>query len=126
MPHLIVEYSNNLPEEQLAVPTLLETLCRTAVATGLFPETGLRARAYRADHQRVGAGDLQNAFVHVSMIVGKGRGAEARQSAGSALFDVFKSHLAPVIANHPVLLSFEMRELDDVKFNYKTQCADHA
>lgn len=120
MPHFIVEYSNNLPEEALQIPVLLEELCQTAVATGLFPEAGLRARAYRADHQRVGAGDPDNGFVHVGMNIGKGRELKDRQQAGEALFAVVKGHLQALLASHPIALSFEMREIDDVKFNYKT------
>ncbi len=37
MPHIIVEYANNLPEHSLAVDTLLARLRDAAVATGLFP-----------------------------------------------------------------------------------------
>lgn len=119
MPHFIVEYANNLPEEELRVPALLQALCDTAVATGIFPESGLRARAYRADHQRVAAGDPASAFVHVGMNVGKGRELEARQAAGEILFNVLKTHMAPLMASRHILLSFEMREIDDVKFNFK-------
>mgnify|MGYP000435570876 CR=1 FL=1 len=119
MPHFIVEYANNLPDEVLAVDALLNTLCQTAVATGLFPETGLRARAYRADCQRVAGGDPNTGFVHVSMSVGQGRELQARQSAGEAIFDALKTHMKPLMAERKILLSFEMREIDSVKFNFK-------
>ena len=119
MPHIIVEYANNLPEHSLAVDTLLARLRDAAVATGLFPETGLRARAYRADYQRVATGESQIGFVHVGMNVGKGRSLDDRQRAGEALFATLKEHMAPLMAQHSVLLSFEMREIDDVKFNFR-------
>lgn len=119
MPHFIVEYANNLPEEELAMETLLASLCAAAVETGMFPLTGLRARAYKADHQRVATGDPASAFVHVGMNVGKGRELEARQAAGEKIFDTLKAHMAPIMASRHVLLSFEMREIDDVKFNFK-------
>lgn len=119
MPHFIVEYSNNLPEEALRIPTLLEALNKTAVNTGLFPEAGLRARAYRADYQRIGQGDAANAFVHVAMNVGAGRAEEARQQAGAVIFDTLKNHMLPLMKSHKVALSFEMREIDTVKFNFK-------
>jgi len=119
MPHIIVEYANTLPEEELAVPELLASLCEAAVATGLFPETGLRARAYRADYQRVANGDPDTGFVHVGMNVGQGRELEARQAAGETLFATFKDHMAPIMQTRKVLLSFEMREIDSVKFNFK-------
>ncbi len=119
MPHLIVEYANNLPEEDLNISALLTSLCDTAVATGLFPEAGLRARAYRADHQYVGTGNPDNSFVHVAMNVGKGRMLLERQTAGQQLFDALKDHMAPLMTHQKISLSFEMRELAEVKFNYK-------
>ena len=119
MPHFIVEYANNLAEPELRIEGLLEALCTQAVATGLFPESGLRARAYRADHQRVGDGNPDTAFVHVAMNIGKGRSLEQRQAAGEQLFAVLKSHMAALMERRKVALSFEMRELSDVKFNHK-------
>lgn len=119
MPHFIVEYANNLPADELDIDGLLQALCSTAVATGLFPEAGLRARAYRADHQRVGTGDPDNGFVHVTMNVGKGRDLADRQSAGEHLFDCLKQHTAELMSQRKIALSFEMREIDDVKFNFK-------
>ncbi len=119
MPHLIVEYSNNLPETVMKVDTLLQTLAETVVATGLFPEKGLRLRAYRADYQRVAEGNPGHGFVHVGMNVGKGRSEEDRQSAGQVIFDALKIHMAEAMASQKILLSFEMREIDPVKFNHR-------
>lgn len=119
MPHFIVEYANNLPDDVIAVDSLLKTLCQTAVATGLFPESGLRARAYRADYQRVADGDPNTGFVHVSMSVGQGRELSARQSAGETIFEAIKTHMKPLMTERKILLSFEMREIDSVKFNFK-------
>lgn len=119
MPHFIVEYSNNLSEEALNIPVLLETLIDTAVETKLFPIAGFRARAYRADHQRVGHGDAANAFVHVAMNIGQGRSEHDRQKAGETIFDALKDHMVLLLKTHKIALSFEMREIEPVKFNFK-------
>lgn len=119
MPHIIVEYSNNLSESALDIDALLKRLADTAVATGLFPEQGMRLRAYRADYQRVGSGDPDSAFLHVGMNVGSGRTEEARQAAGASLFATLKSHLSEAMAEQKISLSFEMREIAPVKFNYR-------
>lgn len=120
MPHIIVDHSKNLTESGLNMDALLTVLSTTAVATGLFPESGLRARAIPCEHFRVGNGNPNNGFVNVSMRVGKGRDIDARQAAGQTIFEAFKAFMAPIMANHPVALSFEMRELDEhVKFNFK-------
>ncbi len=119
MPHFIVEFSNNLPENALDIPTLLETLTATAVNTGLFPEAGIRARAYRADYQHVGAGDAANGFVHVTMNVGQGRSEQDRKKAGERIFEALKNHMEPLLETQKIALSFEMREINTVKFNFK-------
>jgi 5-carboxymethyl-2-hydroxymuconate isomerase len=119
MPHFIVEFSNNLPEDALDVPALLETLSETAVNTGLVPKAGIRARAHRATYQRVGTGDTANGFVHVAMNVGQGRSEEDRKKAGEIIFEATKNHMAALLETHKIALSFEMREIDTVKFNFK-------
>jgi 5-carboxymethyl-2-hydroxymuconate isomerase len=51
------------------------------------------------------------------MNVGKGRELSIRQQAGEALFDTLKAYLEPLMKRRLISLSFEMREIDDVKFN---------
>jgi 5-carboxymethyl-2-hydroxymuconate isomerase len=119
MPHIIVEYANNLEARGVDIPELLEVLSTAAINTGLFHEAGLRARAYCASHQRVAQGDPDLSFLHLAMNVGKGRSIDDRQLAGEAIFEVLKNHLAAVLEKSPLTLSFEMREIDDVKFNFR-------
>ena len=35
------------------------------------------------------------------------------------MFEALKDHLSPVLEKSPLTLSFEMREIDDVKFNFR-------
>jgi|TARA_B100000035_G_C20965326_1_gene538498 5-carboxymethyl-2-hydroxymuconate isomerase len=118
--HFIVEYSNNLPEADLAIGELLRSLTEKAVETGLFPVSGIRSRAHQATHHLV-MNSTDAGFVHVNMNVGQGRSHEDRHRAGEALFEVVKDHLAGLMEREVLLLSFEMREIDDVKFNYRSQ-----
>jgi 5-carboxymethyl-2-hydroxymuconate isomerase len=120
MPHIIVEYSNNLPDENWDIDDLLQVLVESALATSLFPASGMRARAIRCDNYHLGGGAPENGFLNISMRVGKGRSEAERQVAGEAIFAAAKDALARLTASRPVLLSFELRELDDVKFNYRT------
>ncbi|EED35676.1 5-carboxymethyl-2-hydroxymuconate delta isomerase [Luminiphilus syltensis NOR5-1B] len=119
MPHLIVDYSANLPEPELQLDSLLDNLVHTAIGTGLFPESGMRARAIRCDHYRVGNGDPDNGFINVSMRVGAGRDLADLQSAGEQIFETLKQHTAALMQRQKVALSCEMRELAPVKFNFK-------
>ena len=120
MPHIIVEYSDNLPDESWDIDELLRVLVDSALETSLFPETGMRARALRCENYHLGGGAAENGFLNISMRVGRGRTESERQVAGAAIFDAAKVALAKLTESRPVLLSFEMRELDDVKFNYRT------
>jgi 5-carboxymethyl-2-hydroxymuconate isomerase len=118
--HFIVEYSNNLSEGELAIGQLLKSLTEKAVETGLFPVSGIRSRAHQATHHWV-MNSAKAGFVHVNMNVGQGRSHEERHQAGEALFEVVKDHMATLMEREVVLLSFEMREIDDVKFNFRSQ-----
>ena len=121
MPHFIYEYSANLPEEQIDFPGLMETMQLTAAGTGEFPLPGMRSRAIKCEHFRVGDGAPDKGFINLSMKVGRGRDLDTRLRCGKLLFDTMKAHLQPLLEQHPVALSFEMRELDEhVKFNYKS------
>lgn len=119
MPHILVDYSNNLSDDELDINGLLDVLVATATSTDVFPETGMRARAFKADAQRVATGDPMNAYINVSMRVGPGRDVESRKEAGQAIFDTLKAFTEELMTKRKVLLSFEMRELDPVRFNFK-------
>lgn len=121
MPHFIYEYSGNLPEEQLDLPGLMETMQTVAAGTGNFPLPGMRSRAIKCEHFRVGDGAPDKGFINLSMKVGKGRDLETRMESGELLFNTMLTHLQPLLDQQPLAVSFEMRELDEhVKFNHKS------
>lgn len=119
MPHVIIEYSANLPDDSWEIDELLRLVVDAALETSLFPATGMRARAVCCAHYLVGDGNPANGFLNISMRVGKGRNDAERMAAGEAIFEAAKRALTTLTESRPVLLSFEMRELDDVKFNYR-------
>ncbi|MCG6901688.1 MAG: 5-carboxymethyl-2-hydroxymuconate Delta-isomerase [Rhodobacter sp.] len=111
MPHISVEYSSNL-EDRADIPGLCEVLRRTAAALEVFPETGVRVRAFRADHYAIADGDPENGFVDISVRLREGRAQDVKEAATAALFDAVKTHLAALIAARPVMVSMEMRDID--------------
>jgi 5-carboxymethyl-2-hydroxymuconate isomerase len=113
MPHLIVEYSSNL-EDRFDLDALLDKLHATAVATGMFPLAGIRIRAYAARHYRIADCAPDNAFVHVTAIVGSGRPLDRRQRVSEQLFRALCGELEPLAAKSPLAISFNMREFDAV------------
>ena len=117
MPHLIVEYSSNL-DGRLDVDALLDRLHETALGTGMFPEGGIRIRAYRAEQYRIADCAPDNAFVHVTALVGSGRPLERREAVSQQLFATLTTVLEPIQATSPLAISFTMREFDPV-LNFK-------
>jgi 5-carboxymethyl-2-hydroxymuconate isomerase len=117
MPHLIIEYSANL-DGRLELDRLLDRLHGTAIGTGMFPLGGIRIRAYRAGDYRIADCAADNAFVHVTAIVGSGRPLAHREAVSRELFDTLCAVLEPIQATSPLAISFNMREFDPV-LNYK-------
>lgn len=117
MPHLIVEYSANL-EDRINRDELLDRLHSVALDTGLFPIGGIRVRAYRADQYRIADCAPDNAFVHVTAMVGSGRSLEKRKAASEQIFATLCEVLAPLQEASPLAISFNMQEFDPV-LNFK-------
>jgi 5-carboxymethyl-2-hydroxymuconate isomerase len=117
VPHLIVEYSANL-EPRIGLDALLDRIHETALETGMFPVGGIRIRAYKAEHYRIADCAPDNAFVHVTAIVGAGRPLDRREQVAKTLFDAICAELAVVADASPLAISFNMREFDSV-LNFK-------
>lgn len=114
---MVVEYSANL-EPVLDLDGLLDRLYRTAIETGMFPLGGIRIRAYKAEHYRIADCDPDNAFVHVTAVVGSGRPLDRRERVSRQLFETLCDALGPLSAASPLAISFNMREFDAV-LNFK-------
>ena len=111
MPHVIVEYSANI-EDRVDMPGFCDMLRRAAIETGVLPLPGVRVRAFRADHVSIADGDPKHGFIDISVRLRGGRDLATRQRATQHIFEAAHRFLAPVMARHPVALSFEMRDID--------------
>ncbi len=118
MAHFILEYSDNLDQDQASVQSLLAALHTAAEQTGLFPLKGIRSRAYCCKQHRMADGNSDHGFAHLEVKLGVGRSLEERQAAAVAFFEVLTAHFADLSAKRGMALSFEMKELEPVlKFN---------
>ena len=121
MAHFIVEYSDNLSPEVLALQELFTKLHQAALATGLFPLKGIRSRAYSCHDFRMADGNPEHVFMHLSVLLGAGRSMDEREGAAQAFFQVFSQHFDHLFAERGVAMSFEMKELEPVlKYNRNT------
>ncbi len=118
MPHFRIEYSRNL-EAPLALSALFETLTGVAASTGIFPLAGIRCRALPRDWYRIADGHPDNGFVHVEFRVGAGRDVTVLRQAGEDLFAALREHMAEMMTDRPVALSFEISEIHP-DLNFKT------
>lgn len=113
MPHLIVEYTDNLKAEA-EIPALLKKSNDILIAQGgVFPTGGIRARALCLSEYCVADGSSDDAFVHLTLKIGAGRSPEAKQKVGDELFEMIKAHFAALYAHRPLALSMEIVEFSE-------------
>jgi 5-carboxymethyl-2-hydroxymuconate isomerase len=113
MAHIVVEYSAGL-QRRLNIAEFIAALHGAALQTGIFPEGGLRTRAYEPNHCLSADGHPDNAFVHISLKVGHGRDLETRKRVCETIFAAACAQLASLYERSPLAISLEMQEIDPV------------
>lgn len=119
MPHIIAEYSANL-EDRLDVGALVADLHQAAIDSAVADLAAIRTRAARREHFRVADGDPANGFVHIVARLRVGRSEEQRRKLGQLLFDAADKRLAAAYAAHPIGLTVEIHEIDQLTFRRNT------
>lgn len=109
MPHLTLEYSNNLPT--FNVGEALLSLNQTLVASGQFEEIDIKSRAVRFDHFVVGTSTANRAFVHAKLALLSGRTMETKQALSKSLLDALQAMCVWPTALH-VQLCVEVQEIE--------------
>lgn len=125
MAHFILEYSDNLGETDDSIAALFRQLHDAAAETGLFPQKGVRSRAYCCRQYRMADGNLQHGFAHLEVKLGSGRSLDERQSASDKFFAIFAQHFAVQQQQSGLALSYEMKELEPVLKINKNNIADY-
>lgn len=117
VPHQVIEYSANL-ESRVDIAELVRLLHETTASIDAFPRAALRTRVARRDRYCIADHDPDNAFIHVLLRIASGRSAEVKKAAGDKIFAALCEFLAPVQAESPLGISFEIQEIDPV-FRWK-------
>ena len=114
MPHVIVEYTQNL-DPDADVPGLLRMIAaRCANDTeGRLPLAGIRVRAIRLAEYVIADGNPDYAFVSVTVKLGAGRDPEFKTAFFGALFAHIQAHLAAAATARPLALSMYLEEIDE-------------
>jgi 5-carboxymethyl-2-hydroxymuconate isomerase len=109
--HIVIEHSSNL-RRQLNLPKFVEAMRQAALATGIFPVGGMRARAYESDSDGDAGRHPDHTFVHLRISVGQGRDHASRRQACEEIFAAACEQLREVHARAPLGISVEMQERD--------------
>ena len=110
MPHLTLEYTDNLDFD---VQPLLKRLHSELVATGAINLKGLKSRAVRHSEYRIADGNPEYAFVHVNLLIREGRPIEVQKDASQRVMAVLKETFGERFNNNYLSLSVDIKEMRD-------------
>jgi 5-carboxymethyl-2-hydroxymuconate isomerase len=108
MPHLTLEYTDNLTFD---VQPLLARLHDELVAIGAYNLPGVKSRAIRHSEYRIADGDPGYAFVHVDLLIRQGRPLETQQVTAQRVLAVLKDALGHRFEDEYLSLSVNIREM---------------
>jgi 5-carboxymethyl-2-hydroxymuconate isomerase len=117
VPHLTLEYSANLANED-SIGALCKKLAQCLDAQRdkdqrVYPLGGIRVRALRCEEFCIADGRRDAAFLHANLKIGAGRSENVKKATGDALFDVIKQHFAEAFEKHGLALSLEIGEFSE-------------
>jgi 5-carboxymethyl-2-hydroxymuconate isomerase len=112
MPHIIVEYSDNL-ESKMSIRTLVDDIHQTVVKSGLFDLAAVRTRAMPRTIYRIADGKPENAFIHIIARIRQGRSVEDRRRLGTMLLEAAKQAVAKLPAPPPIGFTVEVYEMEE-------------
>jgi 5-carboxymethyl-2-hydroxymuconate isomerase len=110
MPHLTLEYSDNL---EVDVQPLLARLHEEVVATGAIHLKGIKSRAIKHSQYRIADGDPDYAFVHVGLLIREGRPIEIQKEATQRVMKVLKESFGHLFEKRKLSLTVDLKEMRD-------------
>ncbi|MGB7479579.1 MAG: 5-carboxymethyl-2-hydroxymuconate isomerase [Burkholderiaceae bacterium] len=124
MPHLVLLYSPDI-ERDVDVNGLCRALADTMIGLRgengkqVFPTGGTRVLAYPAAHAAVADGRGDYGFLYANLRMGAGRSTAVHQAVGTALLDVLKTWMDPLLAQRPVGVTLQIDESSGQVFDAK-------
>ena len=108
MPHLTLEYTDNLTFD---VQSLLARLHDELAATGAVNLKGIKSRAIRRTEYRIADGNPVYAFVHVNLLIREGRPIEIQRDAAQRTMAVLKEIFQSRFEDGYLSLSVDIKEM---------------
>ena len=108
MPHLTLEYTDNLSFD---VQPLLARLHTEPVATGAINLNGIKSRAIPHTEYRIADGNPDYAFVHVNLLIREGRPLEIQKDAAHRVLEVLKESFDDRFEKGYLSVSVDIKEM---------------
>lgn len=108
MPHLTLEYSDNL---EIDIQPLFVQLHDELVATGAINMKGLKSRAIRQTEYRIADGHKSYAFVHLNILLREGRPLKTQQEIVRRAMAVLKDTFGYRFDEGYLSLSVDIKEM---------------
>jgi len=110
MPHVTLEFSNNIKEKDNLLPVLQKA--QQILEETLPAQKGsTKARAVGFDHCWVDDGDQSNSFIHMGVKVKSGRSLETLNRAGELLLKHLRESFQQAAESSKLSLTVEITEL---------------
>ncbi|KGX84550.1 5-carboxymethyl-2-hydroxymuconate Delta-isomerase [Pontibacillus litoralis] len=109
MPHVILEYTDNL-SQHTDIQLLLEKINSVLIEKKVYPIGGIRSRAHEVNYYHIADGKEKDAFVHAILKIGKGRTEEVKKATCEQVFETIKTHFEEYCKHHYLALSLELIE----------------
>ena len=113
MPHLTVEYTNNLP--LLNADALLHQLNEVLLASGQFEAPDIKSRAIGLNTFLVGTTTKGHGFIHAKLAILSGRSAETKYQLSHSLLKGLEQH-ANWSSGLKVQLCVEIQEIERASY----------
>jgi len=110
VPHLVLEYSANVPDKTDLRRVLLD-LHEALLASALFERKDLKSRAVRHEDFAVADGAGDRPFVALSIAILEGRPDEVKAALSEAALDVLVRAFPKLVAGGRGAISVEVRDL---------------
>lgn len=108
MPHLVLEYSDNVKEKSFK--PLFQQLHQIVVKVCSASLDSCKSRAVPRENFYIGDGDPKNAFVHLDICLAEGRSIEVRKEVGRQILKILGKHFSQSLKELNLQITVESRE----------------
>ncbi len=111
MPHCVLEYSHNIPD-QINFQDFFQKLHQLMVDTGEFKLERIKSRVVPHENCYIGDGNIDNKFVYLQISILTGRDVSLRKHISNSALELLKKHLPKSLAENRCSVTVDIREMD--------------